>query len=107
LDYVGIVSQQQQPETGRPQTERAETERPQTERAPIERPATRHRPPRFSAFLSTGAVLGLLVGFLLSALAPADARYDAAATWGFLGLVCAGLGLLLAGVVAVLIDRRS
>lgn len=77
-----MVSQQQQPETGR-------------------------RPPRFSAFLSTGAILGLLVGLLLSAMAPADERYDPVVTWGFLGLICAGLGLLLGGVVAVLIDRRS
>jgi hypothetical protein len=51
--------------------------------------------------------LGLLVGLVFSALAPADSRYDAAATWGFFALVFAGLGLLLGGVVAVLIDRRS
>jgi hypothetical protein len=85
VSYVGIVSQHQQHES----------------------PQTRRRPPRFSAFLGTGAVLGLLAGLLLSAMTPADPRYDATATWGFFGLVCAGLGLLLGGVVAVLIDRRS
>jgi len=64
------------------------------------------RPPRFSAFLLTGGLAGLLLGLLLSAAGPVDARYDASAAAGFLGLIFAGLGTLAAGVVAVLLDRR-
>ena len=65
------------------------------------------RRPRFSAFLLTGGLLGLVVGFFMSVLGPVDARYDASAVVGFLGVVCVGLGVLVAGVVAVLLDKRS
>jgi hypothetical protein len=65
------------------------------------------RRPRFSAFLLTGALAGLLIGFLLSARGPADARYDASAALGFLGLIFAGLGALVGGIIAVLLERRS
>jgi len=36
-----------------------------------------------------------------------DARYGTSAAAGFFGLFCAALGVLLGGVVAVLLDRRS
>lgn len=65
------------------------------------------RNPRFTAFLLTGALAGLLIGFLLSAIGPVDARYNAYVAVGFLGLICAGLGALVGGIVAVLLDRRS
>jgi hypothetical protein len=65
------------------------------------------RKPRFSAFLLTGGLVGLVVGFFLSAFGPGDGRYDASAVLGFLGVVCAGLGALAAGVIAVLLDKRS
>jgi hypothetical protein len=65
------------------------------------------RSPRFPAFLITGGLLGLLIGFFLSVSGPADTRYDAAATLGFLGLICAGLGVLVGGIIAILVDRRS
>jgi len=66
-----------------------------------------HRKPKFSAFLLTGALVGLLIGFLLSISGPVDARYDASAALGFLGLICAGLGLLAGGIIAVLLDKRT
>jgi uncharacterized membrane protein len=50
--------------------------------------------------------VGLVVGFFLSVFGPVDARYDASAVLGFLGVICAGLGALAAGVVAVLLDKR-
>ena len=65
------------------------------------------RRPNFAAFLITGGVVGLLIGFFLSVRGPADGRYDASAALGFLGLICAGLGALAAGIIAVLLDRRS
>jgi len=65
------------------------------------------RRPHFSAFLLTGGAAGLLTGFALSIFGPGDTRYGDVATLGFLGLVCAGAGLLLGGLVAVLVDKRS
>lgn len=67
---------------------------------------TARRQPRFAAFLISGALLGLLLGFVLSAIGPADARYDASAALGLLGLIFAGLGALLGGVIAVLLEKR-
>lgn len=66
-----------------------------------------HGAPKFSAFLLTGALSGLLIGFLLSVLGPVDTRYDASSALGFFGLIGAGLGLLVGGVIAVVVDRRS
>lgn len=71
-----------------------------------QQPRQVRRPPRFSAFLLTGALAGLLIGFLLNVSGPVDARYDASATLGFLGLIFAGLGALVGGLVAVLLDRQ-
>jgi len=65
------------------------------------------RTPNFPAFLITGGLVGLVVGFSVSVFGPAAVRYDAASEVGFLGLICAGLGVLVGGVVAVLLDRRS
>ena len=65
------------------------------------------RTPNFLAFLITGGLVGLLIGFLVSVFGPAADRYDASSTLGFLGLICAGLGVLVAGVIAVLLDKRS
>ena len=68
-------------------------------------PGTVRRSPRFTAFLITGGVVGLLTGFLLSVVGHPDTRYDAAAALGFLGLICAGLGMLVGGIIAVLLDK--
>ena len=70
-------------------------------------PSTVRRSPRFTSFLVTGGILGLLIGFFLSLVGHADTRYDSAAALGFLGLICALLGVLVGGVIAVLLDRRS
>ena len=72
-----------------------------------EQPRRARRKPNFAAFLLTGAVGGLLVGFLLSVLGPVDASYDPSAVLGFLGLIFGGLGLLVGALVAVLLDRRA
>jgi len=65
------------------------------------------RSPRFARFLITGGIIGLLIGILLSLVGHPDARYDTSAALGFLGLVCAALGVLVGGAIAVLLDRRS
>jgi len=64
------------------------------------------RTPRFFSFLLTGGLAGLLIGLLLNVVGPVDARYDASAALGFLGLIFAGLGALVGGIVAVLLEKR-
>jgi ethanolamine transporter EutH len=64
------------------------------------------RTPRFTAFLATGGVVGLLIGVIAGVVGHTDSRYDTAAALGFLGLVCASLGVLAGGLVAVLLDKR-
>lgn len=68
-------------------------------------PDTVRRSPRFTPFLITGGIVGLLIGFLVSVVGHPDTRYDASAALGFLGLVCAGLGALVGGIIAVLLDK--
>ena len=63
--------------------------------------------PRFRAFLLTGGLAGLLLGVFLGVFGPDDPRYSTSAAVGFLGLLCAALGVLAGGLVAVLLDRRS
>jgi hypothetical protein len=71
-----------------------------------QQPGKVRKRPNFTAFLLTGGLAGLLIGFFLSVVGPADARYDASAVLGFLGLIFAGLGVLAGGLLAVLLDRR-
>jgi len=70
-----------------------------------QQPRKLRRSPRFTRFLITGGVVGLLIGVLLSLVGHPDARYDVSVAMGFLGLVCALLGVLVGGVIAVLLDR--
>jgi hypothetical protein len=79
IDYLGLVTQQ---------------------------PRKVRRKPKFTAFLVTGALMGLLIGFFLSVSGPGDPSYDGSAVLGFLGLIGAGLGMLVGGIIAVLLDKR-
>jgi hypothetical protein len=72
-----------------------------------QQPGKVRRTPNFAAFLVTGGLAGLLIGFLLSVFGNPDPRYDATAALGFIGLVCAALGVLAGGIIAVLLDKRS
>ena len=84
MDYVGVMSQQ--PRKHEPRRIRSA--------------------PKFSAFLLTGALAGLVLGLVLGVTGPADARYDSFTAPGLLGLIFAGLGALTGGVVAVLLEKR-
>ena len=71
------------------------------------------RRPRFLPFILTGAVLGFLVGASVSAFGWLEdpdptiaSNYDPSAGIGYLGLLGALFGGLLAAVAAVLVDRR-
>lgn len=63
--------------------------------------------PKYSAFLATGGLVGLLTGVLLGVFGNSDPRYEATAALGYLGLICTGLGMLLGGFIAAVIDKRS
>ena len=71
-----------------------------------QQPGKVRKRPNFTAFLLTGALAGLLIGFFLSVIGPVDVRYDGSAALGFLGLIGAGLGMLVGGIIAVLLDKR-
>ncbi|MEO7060163.1 MAG: hypothetical protein ABI083_10605 [Lapillicoccus sp.] len=68
---------------------------------------TRRSAPDFKRWLGTGALLGFLAGFLVAVLGDQAPNYSVGSAVGFLGVMFACLGALLAGVVAVLVDRRS
>ena len=67
-------------------------------------PRTR-RSPRYVAFLGTGAVAGLVVALVL-ALGPGAVVGDRGRLIAYLCALLAGLGALLGGVVAVVIEGR-
>jgi hypothetical protein len=73
------------------------------------------RAPKISVFLIAGAALGLLAALILtfafngsSEVSPnTGVEYSQGQVFGFLTLVCIPIGLALAGVVALIFDRRS
>ena len=69
--------------------------------------AARIRSPRYGRFLLTGALLGLLVAFVVAQLAPATSQYTRTDVFRYLGFLAMLVGGLLGGVVAVLLDRGS
>ncbi|MEI2730976.1 MAG: hypothetical protein V9G08_03035 [Dermatophilaceae bacterium] len=63
------------------------------------------RTPRYSRFMATGAALGFLVAALVVSLGPRVPNYGVGAQLGYFGVLAAGLGALVAGVLAALLDR--
>ena len=67
--------------------------------------ADRRRSPRYSRFIIAGAMVGLVLG-VLAALAFQGTTYTLAVAI-IAGVALSGLGALLGGLVAVLLDRRT
>lgn len=73
------------------------------------------RAPKFSVFLAVGAVLGLIVAMILTFTFDGTGEvspntglvYSQGQVFGFMLLVCLPAGLALAGIVALIFDRRS
>jgi hypothetical protein len=64
------------------------------------------RTPNYLRFIVTGAVVGLVVGAIFSLVGEPAADYSAGSQIAFFGVIFAGLGALLAGLLAVLLERR-
>ena len=62
------------------------------------------RSPRFGPFLATGVVIGAVAAVVI-VLVRQDEVQDAGMTFLYLALVLMGLGMLIAGLVAVFLDR--
>lgn len=72
----------------------------------MSRQPTRRRSPRFARFIVTGALVGFLVGAAIAVFTDPAASYSTASAIGYLGAMGAGIGALLAALVAVLLDRQ-
>lgn len=66
----------------------------------------RRRSPNFKRFIITGALLGFLVGFAAAVFGDPAPSYMAGSQLGYLGVMGAALGALVAGLVGVLVDRN-
>lgn len=73
------------------------------------------RAPKISVFLVVGAVAGALVALILTFAFGGTAEpspntgveYTSGQVFGFLVLICAPIGIVLAGLLALFLDRRS
>jgi len=63
------------------------------------------RSPRYVAFLATGAAVGVVAGLVL-VLGPGAGVDDRARLLAYLCALLAGLGALLGGVVAIVLEGR-
>ena len=63
------------------------------------------RSPRIGVFLLLGAALGVLVAIVAVNVTPDSGDISTGQAIGFLSLLLAPLGALLAGVVAIVLDR--
>jgi hypothetical protein len=69
-------------------------------------PEKPRRTPKYTRFIGTGAVIGFIVGAAVAILGAPAPGYGVNTQLGYLGVLGAALGALVAGVVAVLLDRR-
>jgi hypothetical protein len=65
------------------------------------------RGPRVGVFLITGLVIGALVGLAIALATPPSPQYPTSQVAGFLVLLFAPVGVVLAGLVAVVLDASS
>ena len=64
------------------------------------------RTPNYLRFIVTGAILGFVVGAVFSLVGEGAPDYSSGAQIAFFGVMFAGIGALLAGLLAVLLERR-
>lgn len=71
------------------------------------REITVRRAPKFVPFMILGAVVGAIVAAIIAYGRPADPAFDASTVFGFFLIVCAGGGVILFSVLALVLDRVS
>jgi len=71
--------------------------------APVNAPS---RMPNFTRFIATGAILGFVVGAVAALLGDPAPGYAEGSAMLYIGVFGAAIGAVLAGVLAVLLDRR-
>ena len=91
------------------------------EDSPAEQPATspaegrtepavhygrRRRAPRYGSFVATGAIVGIVLGLVLSLARPTSGQFSQNSVIGYVAATLGLLGALLGAGVAVLLDRR-
>lgn len=67
----------------------------------------RRREPRYSAFLTTGALVGVLAAAVLALAVPPPQTYSRGVVFGYLAVSLGLLGVLAGGLVAVLTSPRD
>lgn len=104
------MSEEQEPATdeGAPATP-AETPPEPTGETPPE-PTVRYgrarRAPRYGSFVVTGALVGVVLGLVLSLARPATGQFSQNSVIGYVAATLGLLGALFGAGVAVLLDRR-
>jgi hypothetical protein len=66
----------------------------------------RRRAPRYGSFLATGALVGIVLGVVLSFSRPATGQFSQNSVVGYVAATLGLLGALLGAAVAILLDRR-
>jgi hypothetical protein len=65
------------------------------------------RAPRLPVFLVLGAVLGVILALVLTAVGNLDPKVGFGATFGYLCLWCIPIGLVVGALVAIVLDQVS
>lgn len=75
--------------------------------SPARRDVTVRRAPKFVPFMILGAIVGAIVAAIIAFSRPADPEFDAPTVFGFFLIVCAGGGVILFSILALVLDRLS
>jgi hypothetical protein len=64
------------------------------------------RTPNYLRFIVTGAIVGFVLGAVFSLVGESAPDYSSGSQIAFFGVMFGGIGALLAGLLAVLLERR-
>lgn len=64
-----------------------------------------HSSPKFWPFMGVGAALGIIIGIVSAFAGPEQAEFTRGSVAGFLATAFAVIGVLLAGIVFLIVDR--
>jgi hypothetical protein len=64
------------------------------------------RAPRYGSFVATGAILGVVLGIVLSFSRPSTGDFSQNSVVGYVAAILGLIGALIGGALAVLMERR-